>query len=243
MIEFDDRADRVSLRGILWGIALSIPLWGLICFAAFAQAGAGGPQPNVVGSQYLVTPNAVADKQLVPLKVGNDGSLYVNATVAAGGTVTVVQPTASNLNATVAQATAGNLNATVVGTGTFAVQAAPTAATTGGASSSFLQPTASDNHAVIKNGAGTLYGVMATNNSVTINYLRYYNLGTGFNGCNSATGLITQVAILPSGGISAFIPVGIAFSTGLSICVTSAYATTDTTNATASAMSITTVYQ
>jgi hypothetical protein len=119
----------------------------------------------------------------------------------------------------------------------------PVAGTAGGASTSFLQPTASDNHATIKAGAGTLYGVMATNNSVTINYLRYYNATTAFNGCNSATNLITQVAILPSGGISAFIPVGIAFATGLSICVTSGYATTDTTNATASAMSITTVYQ
>jgi hypothetical protein len=127
-------------------------------------------------------------------------------------------------------------------TPTIGTTVAPIAGTTGGASASFLQPTASDNHAVIKNGAGTLYGLMATNNSVTINYLRYYNAGTGFNGCNSATNLIAQVAILPSGGVSAFIPVGVAFATGLSICVTSGYATTDTTNATASAMSITTIY-
>lgn len=122
------------------------------------------------------------------------------------------------------------------------VQATPVVGTTGGATPYFVQPTAGDNHATIKNGAGTAYGVVATNNSVTINYLRLYNLGSGFNGCNSATGLLTQVAILPSGGISVAFPVGMAFSTGLSICVTSGYATTDTTNATASAMSVTVLY-
>lgn len=118
----------------------------------------------------------------------------------------------------------------------------PVVGTAGGATPYFVQPTASDNHAVIKNGAGTAYGIMATNNSVTINYLRLYNAGTGFNGCNSATGLLTQVAILPSGGITVAFPVGMAFGTGLSICVTSGYATTDTTNATASAMSVTVLY-
>jgi hypothetical protein len=122
------------------------------------------------------------------------------------------------------------------------VQTTPVVGTLGGATASFLQPTASDNHAVIKNGAGTLYGAVGFNNSVTINYLRYYNLGTGFNGCNSATGLIAQFQIPPSGGFSIQAPVGIAFGTGLSICVTSGYATTDTTNATASAMSVTTLY-
>jgi hypothetical protein len=118
----------------------------------------------------------------------------------------------------------------------------PTAGTTGGATAYFLQPAASDNHATIKAGTGTAYGIVATNNGVATNYLRLYNATTGFNGCNSATGLLTQVAILPSGGISVSFPVGLAFSTGLSICVTSGYATTDTTNATASAMSVTVMY-
>jgi hypothetical protein len=122
------------------------------------------------------------------------------------------------------------------------VQTTSVVGTTGGATASFLQPAASDNHATIKNGAGTLYGAVMFNNSVTINYLRYYNAGTGFNGCNSATNLIAQFQVLPSGGAAIQVPVGIAFSTGLSICVTSGYATTDTTNATASAMSITTLY-
>ncbi len=114
-------------------------------------------------------------------------------------------------------------------------------ATTGGLSWYFVQPLASDNHVVIKAGAGQVYNVQVTNNSATVNYLRLYNATTGFAGCNSATNLVAQWAIPAStsvGGISMSIPAGIAFSTGISICITSAYATTDTTNATASAMSV-----
>jgi hypothetical protein len=71
--------------------------------------------------------------------------------------------------------------------------------------------------------------------------VRLYNAGAGFNGCNSATNIIYQVAIPAStsgAGISDAWQEGMAFSTGISICVTSGYATTDTTNATASAMSV-----
>ena len=113
--------------------------------------------------------------------------------------------------------------------------------TTGGLSVYFVQPAASDNHAVIKAGAGQVYKVSVTNNSATVNYLRLYNATTGFNGCNSATNLVYQMAIPAStsvGGLSDSWEAGIAFSTGISICVTSGYATTDTTNATASAMSV-----
>ena len=128
----------------------------------------------------------------------------------------------------------------------FAVNAQPLPATTGGLSNYFVQPTASDNHVVIKAGAGQVYKIMVTNNSATVNYLRLYNATTGFNGCNSATNIVYQVAIPASttvGGISDSWPLGMAFSTGISICVTSGYATTDTTNATASAMSVNVGYK
>jgi hypothetical protein len=111
----------------------------------------------------------------------------------------------------------------------------------------FLQPAASDNHTVIKNGSGTVYKITVTNNSATVNYIRLYNAGTGFNGCNSATNLIYQAAIPAStsvGGLSDSWVQGMAgFTSGISLCVTSGYATTDTTNATASAMSLNIGYQ
>lgn len=124
-------------------------------------------------------------------------------------------------------------------TGSLAVTSAP--ATDGGLSNYFVQPTASTNAANIKNGAGQVYKVTVTNNSATVNYLRLYNAGTGFNGCNSATNLAYQVAIPGStsgaGIVDSWVN-GLAFATGISICVTSGYATNDTTNATASAMSV-----
>src|SRR5688572_16020478 len=102
-----------------------------------------------------------------------------------------------------------------------------------------VQPTASDNHVTIKAGAGNVYKIDAFNNSATVNYIRLYNATTGFNGCNSATGLVWQ-GIIPAStsgaGLSSSWDAGMTFSTGISICVTSGYAQTDTTNATASAL-------
>ncbi len=113
---------------------------------------------------------------------------------------------------------------------------------TSGASMYFVQPTASDNHATIKAGAGTVYKITVTSNSGTTNALRLYNATTGFAGCNSATNLVYQVAVI-SPGIADSYAQGIAFGTGISLCVTSGYATNDTTNATASAMSVNIAYQ
>lgn len=117
--------------------------------------------------------------------------------------------------------------------------------TTGGLSNSVTEPGASDNHAVIKNGAGQVYGIHVWNNSATINYGRLYNAGTGFNGCNSATNLVYEFHIPASTSDAGFvvpIPQGIAFATGISLCVTSSYGQTSTANATASAISLNVQY-
>lgn len=113
--------------------------------------------------------------------------------------------------------------------------------TSGGLSWTTFEPAASDNHTNLKNGAGQVYHISATNNSATINYLRLYNAGTGFNGCNSATNIVYTMAIPAStngAGYVADIAMGIAFATGISYCVVSAYGQNTTTNATASAMDI-----
>lgn len=118
--------------------------------------------------------------------------------------------------------------------------------TTGGLSTFVLEPAASDNHTVIKNGAGTVYHILAFNNSGTINYYRLYNAGTGFNGCNSATNLLWEGHIPANTADAGFvedIEKGLAFSTGISICVTSSYGQTSTTNATATAISLNVGYK
>jgi hypothetical protein len=165
----------------------------------------------------------------------------------------IVSNTATNQSVNLAQVAGGTVN---TGNGTasgsqriaiasdntaFSVNAQPTPVTSGGLSVFFLQPTASDNHAVIKAGAGQVYKISITNNSATVNYVRLYNATTGFNGCNSATNLVYANAIPAStsvGGLADQWDQGMAFSTGISICVTSGYATTDTTNATATAMNV-----
>lgn len=104
-----------------------------------------------------------------------------------------------------------------------------------------LEPTASSNQNNIKNGAGTVYHISVTNNSATVNYLRLYNAASGFSGCNSATNIKWEMAIPASTAGAGFvvdIAKGINFSTGISICVTGGYGQTNTTNATASAMSV-----
>lgn len=123
---------------------------------------------------------------------------------------------------------------------------APIPTTSGGLTVYNVQPTASDNHANIKNGAGQVYKVDVFNNSATVNYIRLYNAASGFNGCNSATNLVWQ-GIIPAStsgaGLSSSWDLGIAFGTGISICVTSGYATNDTTNATASALIVNVGYK
>jgi hypothetical protein len=177
-------------------------------------------------------------------------------TVVDSGAITV---SATNLSTNIAQINGvtplmgngatgtGSARVTVASDNTaFSVNAQPTPVTSGGLTTFFLQPTASDNHTNIKNGAGQLYHVTVTNNSATINYLRFYNAATGFNGCNSATNLVYQLAIPASTSGAGFvqdIALGLVFSTGISICVTTGYATTDTTNATASAMSLLVAYK
>jgi hypothetical protein len=176
-------------------------------------------------------------------KVDSAGSGFIDA-VSGGNLLNAINsaiPAGTNL--------IGDVNLRQGGTALSATNpifAAPIPTTSGGLSVYFVQPTASDNHVVIKAGAGQVYKVSVTNNSATVNYLRLYNATTGFNGCNSATNLVYQMAIPASttvGGLSDSWDLGMAFSTGISICVTSGYATTDTTNATASAMSVNVGYK
>lgn len=125
----------------------------------------------------------------------------------------------------------------VTNAGTFAVQAALAPATSGGLSWYNVEPGASDNHVVIKAGAGQVYHVSGITTHTAVQYVRLYNATTGFNGCGSATNLVYSFIIPASAtgnGYVEDISQGIAFATGISICITGGYGQTDTTAATAS---------
>lgn len=164
---------------------------------------------------------------------GAVGALNVNASV-------------TNANAN-GQATMANSSPVAIASNQSAVPMSPQAIASGGATpyTPFV-PAASDNHQTVKNGAGTAYSVSVTNNSATKNYLRLYDAGTGFNGCASATGVIFAMEIPPTdSGFSVPLggAVGLSFSTGLSLCVTSGFGLTDTTAATATAMYVNVAYK
>ncbi len=198
-----------------------------------------------------IVPITSAGAEIVPATAANQTNASQKSQIV-DGSGNVIASTSNALNVNVnnananGQAVMASSSPVVIASNQSAVPVAPQAATSGGASSYHVLPVASDNHAVPKNGAGTAYGIFVTNNSATKNYFRLYDAGTGFNGCNSATGIILGGEIPPTDSgvaISFAGAVGVAFSTGLSVCITSGYGDTDTTNATASAMSFNLFYK
>jgi hypothetical protein len=107
------------------------------------------------------------------------------------------------------------------------------AATTGGATPSFLAAAATTNATNVKASAGTLYHISASNTTATIYYLRMYNLSTAPT-CSSATGFVETIPVPAStsgGGREIDIAVGQAYGTGIGFCITGGAASTDNTSA------------
>jgi len=207
-------------------------------------------------TKLLVTPDSVAlpANQSVNAAQINGVTPFMGNGVTGTGSlrVTIASDNTANSNPflVTGSGTAGSAAAgvvTVQGVASMTpVQAALTPQTTGGLSVYAVEPGASDNHVVIKNGAGQVYGINTFSKNAAAQFMRLYNVGTGFNGCNSATGLIWE-GIIPGAttgaGFVVEYPNGIAFGTGISICVTGAYGQTDTTAATASVMAVNIMYK
>lgn len=238
------------MRRFLFLLALLTPSWAMAADnAVIVTPGTGVTMKSKdVGAGVQAMQPVLSDTTGTPLTI-NSGALAVSPVgVGQGsttngqtgsldmGAVTTTAPTYTNAQTSpLSLDTSGNL------------RTAPQATAGGGATlNAPIVPTASDNHAVIKNGAGTVYSVHTSNNSATKNYLRLYDAGTGFNGCNSATNAIFAMEIAPNdSGFSVAIggAVGGAFTNGLSICVTSGFGLTDTTNATATAIYVNVAYK
>lgn len=108
------------------------------------------------------------------------------------------------------------------------------AISTGGATLSGTQSTASTNATSVKASAGTLCGGHAINTTGTIYYLRFYNLATAPTP-SSATGYVLTVPVpantTGAGVLLEFGPFGANFSTGIAFCITGGPSSTDNTNA------------
>lgn len=117
----------------------------------------------------------------------------------------------------------------VTNAGTFATQASPTAATTGGADNYTFLSTAAVISAAVKAAPGTVYDMQCFNVGAAAVYVRLYNLTTA----PATTDTPVWRGIVPGAttgaGYTMSIPVGRAFGTGVGIRVTAAVADNDAT--------------
>lgn len=120
-------------------------------------------------------------------------------------------------------------------------------ATSGGLTACTFEVAASDNHQNCKGTAGQVYAIQGFSIHTAAMFMRLYNAAAAFNGCNSATNLVWEGQIPASGttggGFALTFPTGLAFSSGIAVCVTGAYGNTNTTSATASVASVNIQYQ
>jgi len=115
--------------------------------------------------------------------------------------------------------------------------------TNGGLSVSSTQVANNTTATVVKSGAGQLYGIEVYNNSATIAYVKLYNATSAT--CGSGT--VVQRAMIPAnasgaGAISNNVN-GVAYSTGITMCVTGGYADSDTTAPAASTYIVNVLYK
>lgn len=193
-----------------------------------ASANSGVTTP-IAGVFDDAAPTAITENSFGFVRMSTNRNLYGTIRDAAGNERGANVDANNNLN--VGQATAANLNATVVGTGTFATQAAPTAATTGGASIvSNIVPNNTTSVA-IKASAGTLYGVKVFSISATIAYFKVYNATQGSTTCGSGTPIQRFVIPASTSGAGAVMDytVGVAYGTALTYCVVTGIADNDNT--------------
>jgi hypothetical protein len=162
-------------------------------------AGTGTATIKVAAQLFAIEPIMTVGQSVA-------GSLQTTATLAAGANVIGSLATGTNV--------IGKVN--------------PAAQTSGGATSFTLLSAATTNSTLVKASAGTLYMLLATNNSANVAFLKLYNKATA-----PVVGTDTPVMtiMLPAnGGVSVPIPtVGINFATGIGYGLTGAAALADTT--------------
>jgi hypothetical protein len=116
------------------------------------------------------------------------------------------------------------------------------AATTGGANTKSIQAANNTTSIAVCSAACTLYGVYVQNNSATIAYLKLYNVAQGSQTCGSGTPADRIMIPANASGAGAVIPIagglGAAYSTALSVCITTGIGDSDTTAPAASAYQV-----
>lgn len=121
----------------------------------------------------------------------------------------------------------------------------PQGSATGGASVKSIQAANNTTSIAIDASPGTLYGLTVFNNSATIAYAKLYNAAQGSTTCGSGTPI--QRVLIPASttGAGAVIPlpVGVIYSTAITLCITTGFADSDTTAPAASTYIVEAVYK
>ena len=193
--------------------------------------GAGSPRMTVAVDAATIAGSAPSTKLLVtPDSVALPANQSVNVSQ-----INAVTPLMGN-----GVTGTGSQRVTIASDNTpFQVQPVPS--TLGGLSTFYLQPAATTNATNIKASAGQVYHVMVGNNSATVHYLEFFNTA----GTPTCTNTPFYEMVIPAStagaGFVQDIAQGLAFGTGIGICVTSAIGGTG--NATASALTVTIGYK
>jgi hypothetical protein len=165
----------------------------------------------------------------------------INGSYLVGVPCTLADGTAFLCPVTIPSDTSG----AALGTTTNPIVTAPGASTGGGASVSSKIVANNTTSVAIKASAGTLYGITVFNNSATIAYLKLYDAAQGSTTCGSGTPVQRIMIPASTSGAGAVIPypMGVAYATAITSCVTTGFADNDASAPAASTYLLNFIYK
>jgi len=185
------------------------------------------------GSTYAITLAAIPEPTGATFTTFNtDQSFCTNVGAKTNAELLVTTTAASSVVTIVATASVSQCS--ITGVPQLGGTITPVAGTTGGATPLTILSAASNNSTSIKASPGTLYSVTWINTTTTLMDIRFYDTASAPT-CSSATGMklnfVVQSNATSPGGSPVFGPAGIAFASGIGVCITGANANNDNTNA------------
>jgi hypothetical protein len=178
--------------------------------------------------------NVATVKAASTLPVATDKTLVVGLNP---GTATAGTPTGAIVTV---QGVSGGTAQPVTNAGTFAVQAGPGAAATGGWTPKHIIAANSDNATNLKASAGTVHAIQVFGIGSAPAYLKFYNKASSPTCGSDAVikSIMIPAAPTAANGNGAVVILDTAFSTGISYCVVLNIADTDDTSVAAATYSV-----
>lgn len=227
-------------------------VWSGSAWVPATSSGGGGGGAATIADGADVTQGAIADTAyasgsgtVVAVLKGIFGKLNAALTVnlPTGASTAANQTTANSSLATIATNTGASIpvGSSVIGKvgidqTSFGITngVVVLSSTVGGATGGTILSAASNNSTSIKASAGTLYSLTLIQTTTTLMDVRFYDTASAPT-CSSATGMklnfVAQSNATSAGATYNLGPTGVAFTTGIGVCITGANANNDNTNA------------